>query len=232
MFLLSSPLVIAKMANSNIYIISIIMMTSLLVYLYHKVFWQKQSHLLNLVLLFHVVLILLTISVNRLTATACDTCSTKLLPVKPVLTAHRGCPTAKYPGNSIKAFTAASHMDAVVTLESDIQVSQDQELFLLHDPFLVTTTSVMESCPKQDPFILASKYLYNSGDCPLQSLRLKEDTSQIIPTLDHLLKIAKETQKNVIFDLRPPHPGHKYQDDYIELTLKSIVGSQIELDKV
>ena len=230
-FLLASPLVIVKMAASNMYSVSIVSLALLMAYLYHKLIWRKQSHLFTTVSLLHLVLVAVTLSVNRLTVMACDSCLTELLPIKPVLTAHRGCPF-EYPGNSIKAFTAASRIDGVITLESDIHVSSDKELFLLHDPFLATTTSIMESCPKQDPFLDASKHFYYSGECPLQSLRLKHDTSQIIPTLGHLLKIAKETRKNVIFDLQAPHRGHIYENEYIDLTLKAIVKSEIELDKV
>ncbi len=235
LFLLASPLVAVKLANTSLYTAVILVLAFLLGTLYWRMLWGKCStnhQKLFFTFMLHIFLVTLTVSIQGLTTVACKACLTATLPVKPVLTAHRGCPT-QHPDNSIEAFKSSSRIDAVTTLESDVRVSIDEELFLLHDSFLVRTTSIRETCPAHDPYTVATKFSYRSGDCPLQSLHLKGATPGTgIPTFDDLLKIAKDTQRNVIFDLQVPHEGHKCAHSYIDLTLRAILKSEIELNKV
>ena len=235
-FLRAAPLVAVKLANTSIYAVAILALSFLLGSLYWRMLsGKRQSNHRQLFFTFmlHIFLVTLTISVQGLTTVACKACLSATLPIKPLLTAHRGCPT-QHPDNSIEAFKTSSRIDAVTTLESDVRVSIDKELFLLHDPFLVRTTSIRETCPAHDPYTVATKFSYTSGDCPLQSLHLKGATSggAGIPTFDDLLKVAKDTQRNVIFDLQVPHEGHECTNSYIDLTLQAILKSEIDLKKV
>ena len=234
LFRLAFPLLAVKLSCNNVFIAILSAIVLLVLYLYYKVFRAKRSTSLRDMVFavgLHVFLVVVTVSARFLTGVACDACLTEELPVRPVLTAHRGCPS-QYPANSVQAFNAASRLDAVITLESDVRISTDKELFLLHDPYLVSTTSLADTCPNQDMFLEASRWSYYSGDCSLQSLRLKEDSSQSIPVLGDMLKVARETGKNVIFDLQPPHDGHQFINEYVDLTLKALVKSEIDLEKV
>ena len=59
-------------------------------------------------------------------------CSSESLPSRPYLTGHRGC-SSEAPENSVIAFVYAVNVPSVITLESDVHVSQDGVLFLLHE---------------------------------------------------------------------------------------------------
>ena len=233
LFLLSVPLAAVRTINHSGFILTVPATIIVLLYFHfrHTCIRGRGSLPTPPVLVGMVVLLVITVSLDGLARHACTFCSSEELPAKPVLTAHRGCPS-EHPGNSIKAFEAASQIDSVITLESDVWVSSDGELFLLHDPFLIRTTSIVETCPGVDPFTLASKMEYYSGECPIKSLYLKEDHTQSVPTLKELLQIAKEKNKNVMFDLSKPPIGHSHSKTYIDLTFKAITESGLDLEKV
>ena len=161
---------------------------------------------------------------------ACSACHTHHLPSSPFLTAHRGC-SMDFPENSLAAFRPASRISSVRTLETDVQVSADGELFLLHDPHLARTTTVSTACPHIDPLHNASELNYHSGPCPLVSVLLQHGSLHV-PLFSEFLKIAAAERMNVVFDLYRPVSGHNYEHRYVNMTLDALLQSGIDLSKV
>lgn len=111
-----------------------------------------------------------------LTATVhwvCQPCPQEGSPLshKPLLSAHRGCAFLA-PENTLHAFNKSLDFPQVAILESDIQISRDGHLFLLHDSTLLRTTDVGAKCSSIDPFINASELYFYSSTCPLSSLNV------------------------------------------------------------
>ena len=169
-------------------------------------------------------------------------------PPKPVLLAHRGC-GFDFPENTMAAFQLASAIPGMEGLETDVWVSQDGVLFLLHDPFLVRTTDVRERCPHMKPRKNASLLYYDNGSCPISSLNAglkfvhrvgpglsqKERelfSSQKIPTFRNFLEMAARRKTTILFDLSEPPPSHPYHHSYVNLTLNEIKAAGMPLDKV
>ena len=178
-----------------------------------------------------VVYIIIFFGLIWLSRIACTSCNSRKLSDRPVLTAHRGC-SMDTPENSIIAFEAASKLELVKTIETDIQVSSDGELFLLHDPHLARTTNIVKACPSISPLTNASDMAYHTGICPIGQLSLKADHTQTIPTFKELLQIVLMHDLNVVFDLNEPPIGHKYHTKYIDITLRTIIESGIDMKKV
>ena len=185
---------------------------------------SKLIYSLLLVLLF----VIATVVLMKL---GCHSCSSQSLPSRPYLTGHRGC-SSEAPENSVAAFVYAVNVPSVITLESDVHVSQDGVLFLLHDETLFRTTSFTEKCSHLSPLTKASSLNYYTGSCPLKDLSLIGDFSQHIPILGDLLSIAKKHKKNVIFDLNPPNKDHPYYSHYVNYTLHTVIKSGLDLNKV
>ena len=243
LFLLSLPLLTVRF----FYHYSIIIF--LVVGLWSVISWYKFKHIprnrCSGKLLYSLVVMLLFVSaIVSLINIGCFSCNVRdSLPGKPGLTAHRGCPHSSTPENSLAAFRNAAEVQGVVTLESDVHLSHDGVLFLLHDPTLFRTTSFAKQCPQLSPYTVASTLSYHSGPCPLANLTLlsgHEDSSSTgttgqgvshgIPTLKDLLAIAKKNEKNVIFDLA--RPSNKYSSRYVNYTLQAVLKSGINLNKV
>lgn len=243
LFLLSLPLLTVRF----FYHYSIIIF--LVVGLWSIVSWYKFKHIprnrCSAKLVYSLVVMLLFVSaIVSLIKIGCYSCNVRSsLPSKPGLTAHRGCPHSPTPENSLAAFHNAAEIQGVVTLESDVHLSHDGVLFLLHDPTLFRTTSFTKQCPQLSPYTIASTLSYYSGPCPLVNLTLlpgSEDSSSTgstgsgassgIPTLEDLLVIAKKNKKNVIFDLA--RPSNKYSTFYVSYTLQAVLKSGINLNKV
>ena len=123
-------------------------------------------------------------------------------------------------------------MESVLVLETDVQLSVDGELFLLHDPTLVRTTTVKDSCPEVDSLVNASSLSYKAPPCPLGMVNLTGDESQKIPTFSQLLRVAMESGEAVMFDLYRPADDHPWRNRYINATLDAIVKSGIDQRKV
>lgn len=227
LFLLSLPLSMVKVSNNVIYPAAVVMAILLLAFCLYR----NRISLCAFVVL-HSLLLALTISVMVLATQACRACYTVTLPSQPSITAHRGCPSEELLENSIESFQKASQFNSVITLESDVQISSDGVLFLLHDDYFARTTSIRETCPHINLFTDASTLSYHTSDCPINSLHLKGGPNQAVPTFDSLLTVAKESGRNVIFDLRTPYQGHPFEDQMVNLTLSSIKRSGIDLEKV
>ena len=93
------------------------------------------------------------------------------LPRKPLLSAHRGCAFLA-PENTLYAFSKSAEFPQVAILETDVQISRDGILFLLHDSTLLRTTDMENKCSSVDPFINASELNFYSRACPLSSLNV------------------------------------------------------------
>ncbi len=114
--------------------------------------------------------VLAALGINWVLQTGCLPCDTKVeVPGKPVFVAHRGCDVS-FPENTIAAFRESAKIPGIVALESDIQISFDGVLFILHDPHLVRTTDAEIRCPTVDPLANATWLNFSTGHCPLQEL--------------------------------------------------------------
>ena len=180
------------------------------------------------IIAYHVIVAMATIFIFK---SACQECIYDALPKKPMLTAHRGC-SMDAPENTLYSFEQSVKIPSVITLETDVQISKDGQLFLLHDTTAARTTNIKTTCPLIDPHFNASFLYYSSGKCPLDQLPIKANSSLRIPTLDSFLDVAKKYNKNVIFDLYLPHKEHPYRERYLQRTLDTIINSSMPLHKV
>lgn len=144
------------------------------------------------------------------------------LPEKPRLVAHRGASTLA-PENTLASMRAAADL-GVYGLETDVSVSADGVLFLMHDSTLARTTDVVQILPGRE------------GE-PAEALTWDE-LSQLdagrwfdgggtfsgepIPTLEAMLQVVNENNLSFIFDLRIPSTGHPYADQALDLCLEEI----------
>ena len=162
---------------------------------------------------------------------ACSACHNPHLPFRPSLTAHRGC-SMDFPENSLSAFNQASLISSVRTLETDVQVSADGELFLLHDPHLSRTASIRTACTHLDPLHAASQLSYYTGSCPLATVPLKQDSHQRLPLFREYLEVAVANNMNVLFDLYRPVSGHNREHQHVAMTIDALLESKLDLSKV
>ncbi|XP_068571124.1 glycerophosphoinositol inositolphosphodiesterase GDPD2 isoform X2 [Cebidichthys violaceus] len=140
------------------------------------------------------------------------------LPEKPKLIGHRGAPMLA-PENTMMSFNR-SIACGVTAFETDVQLSKDRVPFLMHDHtagFLLRTTNVKKKFLNED-FSHSSNLTWeelqslNAGEWflktdPFRSVsELSEEEvetarNQTIPSLLQLLKLAKQHNISVIFDL-------------------------------
>lgn len=130
------------------------------------------------------------------------------LPPKPRPMAHRGASTLA-PENTLAAMQAAADL-GVYGLESDVVVSTDGVLFLMHDSTLARTTNVAQVFPQRqnDPsygFTWAELSQLDAG-----AWFEAQFAGEPIPTLTGLLDFARENDLSLIFDLRLPPADHPY----------------------
>ena len=170
---------------------------------------------------------------------ACDT--SRPLPRKPALAGHRGC-SYDAPENTLQAFRRASELPEVALIETDVKMSLDGELFLLHDPGLRRTTDVVSKCPDVDPFTNASLFNYSGGDCPLDRLSVvpshppsssakwgegEGEGALGIPRFSEYLEVAVSSDREVSFDLQDT-----FEEAFVEKLMQQVVESGIDLRKV
>lgn len=227
LFLLSLPLLTVRFFYHNSVVIFLI------VSIWALFSWCKVKHVprnrCSGRIIYSLVVILLFVSaVVFLVRIGCFSCDGRQS--KPGLTAHRGCPSPSIPENSLAAFNRAALIPGVITLESDVHISRDGVLFLLHDRTLLRTTTFTDQCSLLPSRTVASSLNYYTSPCPLINISLVGDTSLHIPTLKGLLSIAKKHKKNVIFDLAKP--SNHYSSYYVNYTLQTVVQSNIDLNKV
>jgi glycerophosphoryl diester phosphodiesterase len=174
--------------------------------------------------------------------------TTETTPTKPLLIGHRGC-LVDAPENTVAAFERAVVLPTVVGLETDIFVSMDGVLFLLHDPHLVRTTDVRVTCPTHRAWTNSTQLYYHNGSCPLGKLNAgasfvrsrKGEVSiqdmplfegQHIPTFRQFLDVAVREGKIIIFDVNEPPVGHPYHHTYLNKTIAEILAAGVPPHKV
>ncbi|XP_061485007.1 glycerophosphodiester phosphodiesterase domain-containing protein 4 isoform X8 [Rhineura floridana] len=155
---------------------------------------------------------------------------------KPSLIGHRGAPMVA-PENTEMSFKKAVAYGAI-GFETDVTISFDGVPFLMHDSTLKRTTNVEDVYPKGSRQLAAFfpwEYLenLNSGNWFFQNRPFFEMPSlspedkilarnQRIYQLTDLLKLAKQENKFVIFDLYRPPKSHPYRDTWISRTAELV----------
>jgi glycerophosphoryl diester phosphodiesterase len=154
------------------------------------------------------------------------------LPDKPLLIAHRGA-SMLAPENTQAAANLATELGAY-GLETDIHVSRDGELFLLHDETFDRTTDIKTVLPGREEelaenFTLAEISQLNAGKWFLEQdpyLALKRGLlspeqveqykQQAVPLLTDWLDIARQNHLVFLFDLKQPPVEHAYAGSFFD----------------
>ena len=129
-------------------------------------------------------------------------------PERPLIAvAHRGA-SGHAPENTLAAFNAAKRLGAQ-TVELDVQLTEDDELVLMHDTSLERTTNATEVFPGRDSYAI--------GDFTLEEIERLEAGSwfdpvfegEPIPTLDTALELLETLDLNLFLEVKEPalYPG-------------------------
>jgi glycerophosphoryl diester phosphodiesterase len=145
-----------------------------------------------------------------------------VLPEKPRLNAHRGASTLA-PENTLASMQTAVDL-GVYGLETDITVSADGVLFLMHDATLARTTDVPQVFPgrEDDPAETFTWEELSQLDAGSWFDGRATFPGEPIPTLDAMLQVVEENNLYFIYDLRIPSAGHSYADQALDLCLEEI----------
>lgn len=144
------------------------------------------------------------------------------LPAKPRLMAHRGASTLA-PENTLTSMQVASKL-GTYGLETDVDISYDGVLFLMHDSTLARTTNIAKIFPgrEKDPvenFTWAELSRLDAGGW-FQGRAFFPD--EPIPTLAQVLQIVQENHLRFICDLRIPPADHPFAAETLTLFLDEI----------
>jgi glycerophosphoryl diester phosphodiesterase len=120
---------------------------------------------------------------------------------RPLVAAHRGG-AALWPENSLRAFRSALAL-GVDYLETDIHLTADGSVVLLHDPTLERTTT-------------GSGAVRASTTTDLARLRLKAGdgsvTDEPVPTLVQLLEVLKPTSAGLLLEIKVDDRAQRYPE--------------------
>ena len=144
------------------------------------------------------------------------------LPEKPRLIAHRGASTLA-PENTLASMQAAANL-GVYGLETDITVSADGVLFLMHDSTLLRTTDVDQVFPgrEETPAETFTWVDLSRLDAGRWFDGRTDSSREPIPTLKTVLQVVKEKDLYFIYDLRLPAAGHPYAGRALDRCLEEI----------
>lgn len=144
------------------------------------------------------------------------------LPDKPRLIAHRGASTLA-PENTLAAMRVAADL-GVYGLETDINVSRDGVLFLMHDSTLARTTNVAWVFPgrEDDPVESFTWNELSQLDAGSWFVGPAVFADEPIPTLKETLRVVAEYDLVFIYDLRIPRADHPYAAQALDLCLQEI----------
>ncbi|XP_071839084.1 glycerophosphodiester phosphodiesterase domain-containing protein 5-like isoform X2 [Apostichopus japonicus] len=164
------------------------------------------------------------------------------VPTRPKVMAHRGA-LQLAPENTQVSFETALKYD-ISGFETDVSISLDGELFLLHDETFEMTTNITEVFPERarEP---ASNFMWDdikqlgAGSWflerdPFKNVRHLSESekalyrSQSIMLLKDLLDIAIRENKSVVFDLRRPVSNSSYFHSYVNHTISEILKHNIK----
>ncbi len=145
-----------------------------------------------------------------------------VLPEKPRLMAHRGADTLA-PENTLASMQAAAGR-RVYGLETDISLSTDGVLFLMHDSSLARTTDVAQVFPgrENDPAETFTWAELSRLDAGSWFDGRADFSGESIPTLAAMLQVVKENNLYFIYDLRIPSANHPYAGQALDLCLQAI----------
>ena len=167
-----------------------------------------------------------------------DTAVRGHIPAKPLIIAHRGA-SMLAPENTLVAAELAASL-GVYGVETDIQISRDGQLFLLHDDTFDRTTDIKTVFPGRESepagnFSLAEISRLNAGKWfvdqdPFHALsqglvtpeQVAEYQQQDVPALADWLDIVHQDHLAFIFDLKPPSEDHPYAGSLFERALGQI----------
>jgi hypothetical protein len=144
------------------------------------------------------------------------------LPEKPRVIAHRGASTLA-PENTLASMRTAAEL-GVYGLETDISVSADGVLFLMHDDTLARTTDVAQVFPKRE-YDTAEIFTWDELshlDAGSWFDRRAVFSGEPIPTLEAMLQVVKKNDLYFIYDLRIPSARHPYTGQTLDLCLEEI----------
>jgi glycerophosphoryl diester phosphodiesterase len=160
------------------------------------------------------------------------------VPDKPLIIAHRGASMLAPENTDISAEMAAEL--GVYGLETDVQVSLDGGLFLMHDDTLSRTTNVASIFPgrEQEPasdFSIEEINRLNAGTWfveqdPFRAIRNGQVTpeqqaeyrQQSVPMLEDWLNIVRAHELVFIFDLKAPPADHPFAASFFNLAFEQI----------
>jgi glycerophosphoryl diester phosphodiesterase len=166
------------------------------------------------------------------------------LPDKPNIIAHRGA-SMLAPENTLIAMQRAAEL-GMYGLETDIHLSIDGELFLMHDDTFKRTTDIFSIFPgrendRVESFTSFEVTQLNSGKWfvdqdPFGAIKNELVTSeqeaaykqQFTPTLAEMLEILRNSHQIFIFDLKQPPSGHPYSDTFFETCFRQIQQAGID----
>lgn len=149
------------------------------------------------------------------------------VPEKPRIFGHRGAAN-QAPENTMASMEAAADL-GVYGLETDINVSKDGVLFLMHDATLKRTTNVAEVFPERKND-LAESYTWeeisrlDAGGWFSGSTYYDREP---VPQLKTLLDFISKKDLLLIYDLRFPESGHPFAEETLPLVLREIQAAGI-----
>jgi glycerophosphoryl diester phosphodiesterase len=169
------------------------------------------------------------------------------LPEKPIIISHRGG-GFNAPENTIEAMQyAVDH--GITYLEVDVQVSNDGQLFLLHDETLERTTDVDDIFPNRveddaatfdmvDLLSLDAGTWYYDND-PYQMIRkgkISSDEAESyrgiqIPLFEEALNFTRDNSIFLDVDFKEPDNSHPYYNQFHSMVYDEINASGISLDR-
>lgn len=144
------------------------------------------------------------------------------LPEKPLLMAHRGA-SMLAPENTLASMQAAADL-GVYGVETDLTVSYDGMLFLMHDSALARTTNVAAIFPgrEKDPADSFTWAELSQLDASQWFVGQVLYMGEPIPTLGEVLQIVRDNNLDFIYDLRIPADDHPYAEQALDLCLSEI----------
>lgn len=166
------------------------------------------------------------------------------LPAKPHLVAHRGA-AALAPENTLASARLAMQLGSYA-LESDVRISLDGKLFLMHDDTLKRTTDVAQVFTERqdqrgESFTWKELSLLDAGSWflaadPFGSLRRGQVTPQQqaayrgepVATLESWLALLPASQQFFIFDLKAPPQDHPYREQFFTLAFDQIHAAEVD----
>lgn len=168
------------------------------------------------------------------------------LPPKPVLLAHRGA-SMLAPENTLAAAELAADYQAF-GFESDLRISWDGVVFLMHDDNLNRTSNISEVFPNRindraESFTIDELKQLNAGLWFIQKdpfdtienglvsqAQLSINQGQEIPTLAEALDLVRSEDLVFLFDLRYPPEDHPYFETFFDTVFTELQESSLNGD--